>query len=148
MSIPLPCRLSFGEKLQGVDCYADLFLYPGGHFLMNFTMRANAPFAGARINVGFALFDAAGNLLGGKTFGMEEHQASNIEPLERGNRAVRNDMIAWTMPPELLAQAARVAICFRPKGVAPDWDKLKKLAQVSIPLLGEAEDYAAQHTLN
>ncbi len=138
MSIPLPCRLGFGEKLQGVDCYADLFLYPGGHLLMNFSMRANSPFAGARINVGFALYDAAGNPLGGRTFGMEENQSSNIEPLARGNRAVRDDTIAWIMPPELLDQAARVAICFRPKGVAPDWEKLKKLAKVPIPFLGDA----------
>ena len=143
MSIPLPCRLSFGEKLQGVDCYADLFLYPGGHFLMNFSMRANAPFVGAGVNVGFGLFDAAGNLLGGRTFGMEEDQGSNIEPLARGNRAVRDDTIAWTMPPELLDQAERVAICFRPKGVAPDWDKLKKLAKAPTSLPGQVEDYAA-----
>ena len=143
MSIPLPCRLNFGEKVQRVDCYADLFLYPGGHFLMNFAMRANAPFVGARINVGFALFDAAGNPLGGRTFGMEEDQGSNIEPLGRGFPSERHDIVAWTMPPKLLDQAARVAICFRPKGVAPDWDKLKNLAKVPTPLLGEAEDYAA-----
>ena len=143
MSIPLPCRLSFGEKLQGVDCYADLFLYPSGYFLMNFTMRTNAPFAGARINVSFALFDATGTPLGGKTFGMKEDQASNVKFLDRGNRAVRDDTIAWTMPPELLDEAALVAICFRPKGVAADWEKLKKLAQVPTPLLGQVEDYAA-----
>jgi hypothetical protein len=137
MSIPLPCRLSFGEKLQGVDCYADLFLYPGGHFLMNFEMRAHAPFAGARINVSFALFDAAGNPLGGKTFGMEENQGSNIESLTHGFPPVRNDTIAWVMPPELLDQAVRVAICFRPKEVTPDWKKLEKLAKVPAHLLGE-----------
>ena len=109
---------------------------------MNFSMRANAPFVGAHVNVGFALFDAAGTPLGGRTFGMEEDQGSNIEPLARGNRAVRDDTIAWTIPPELLHQAARVVICFRPKGVAPDWEKLKKLATVPTPLLGEVGDYA------
>jgi len=45
MSLTLPCRISFRAKLQGVVCYADLFLYSGGHFLMNFTMRANTPIA-------------------------------------------------------------------------------------------------------
>jgi len=32
----------------------------------------------------------------------------------------RHDIIASTLPPELLDQAAQVALCFRPKGVAPD----------------------------
>lgn len=137
MSIPLPCRLSFGEKVQGVDCYADLFLYPGGHFLINFAMRANPPFTGARINVGFALFDSTGKPLGSKTFGMEEEQGSNIEPLAHGFPPERYDTIAWTMPPALLDQAARVAICFRPRGVTPDWEKLKKLATVPAALHGE-----------
>lgn len=138
MPIPLPCSLSHGEKIQGVDCYADLYLYPGGHFLMNFAMRAKAPFAGAHINVGFALFDAAGQPLGGKTFGMEEDQGSNLDPLTRGFPSERYDTIAWTMPPGLLDQAARVAICFRSKNAAPDWKKLATLAKVPEPLHGEA----------
>ena len=60
MDLPLPCNMGYGEKLETADCYAELCLYPGGHFLMRVSVRANSQFTGASINAGFALLDAKG----------------------------------------------------------------------------------------
>lgn len=124
MSLQLPCRMSYGEKLDDADCYADLFLFNGGDFLLNFAIRSRATAAPAAINVGFALFDADGAPLGGRLFGMDDAQACVIEPLHRGFPPERHDSIAWNLPPALLAAAEKVAVSFRHPGQAPDWKKL------------------------
>ena len=137
MDLPLPRNMGFGEKLDTADCYAELCLYPGGHFLMRVSVRANSQLAGASINAGFALFDASGAPVERRTFGMNEDEATSVPPIARGFPPERYDTVAGVVPAELLARTERIAICFRAKGASLDWEKLQKRA-ASLALAPQA----------
>jgi hypothetical protein len=126
MDLALPLNIGYGEKLDTADCYSELCIYPGGHFLMRVSVRANSPSTGASIHAGFALFDANGAAVERRTFGMNEDEATSVPPVARGFPPERSDTIAGVVPAELLARTERIAICFRAKGTSPDWEKLQK----------------------
>lgn len=133
MALKLPFTLGYGEKLERADCYADLYLYPGGHFLMRVSVRSNSEASGATVNAGFALFDEHDLPVIRTTFGMGEVDAIAVPAMSSGFRPERRDSMAGMVPAELLERAVNITVCFRNAGDPPDWAELQRRASLGRP---------------
>ncbi|MBI2311402.1 MAG: hypothetical protein HYU77_02745 [Betaproteobacteria bacterium] len=113
MPLRLPCRLTHGEKLDAADCYAELYLYPGGHYLLKFSIRSNTHLQAASVNVSFFLFDGDGAPVEAKGYGMAPGEACQIEAVRHGFPPERYETYTGKVTESSLARTAGLAICFR-----------------------------------
>jgi hypothetical protein len=126
MPIEFPRKFARGQKVENVDVYAELFIWPGGYFQYETHMRSRHPTAGACVNVRFALLDAAGRLIG--IFGMPPGDEWCVGPQGQGVSSQRNDSLYGKVPADKLAKAQAVALVFARANSAIDAAALGAIA--------------------
>lgn len=145
-----PARtVCLSETLGSLQCRAGLRIAEDGSYVLDYVVRAlQMPRDAERIQVGFVLFDAAGRRLDDEVRGMDAAQSCRVAPAPvdlfgaaaRRVLPVCQESVAGRIPPNLLEQAARIAICFRRRGEKPKWRHLAAIAAAP----GEDDyDYAA-----
>ncbi len=133
MSLTFPRKFAHGQKVDNVDVYGELFLWPDGHFQYMVHIRNRDPKKGNCINVTFALLDGKHAPLG--IYGMPADQARCVAPWGGLRAGQRYDELYGKVPEDKLKKTGAVALLFRPQNQELDAARLRDLATAGSELM-------------
>jgi len=151
MSLSFPRKFSDGYRVDKADCYADVYVYPNGQWLIgtHLSMVGGFHMGGTCVNISFILCDRNGVPLqapgrdGIARFGMPADHKWCVAPSQVLGPADRHDSISGELPSALLASVESVSIIFIEQEKPPDWNTLlqtaKDLAKAGSELLGTGD---------
>lgn len=127
MSLALPRKFVHGQKIDKVDVYGELYLWPDGHFQYMVHIRNSDPLNGSSINATFALLDGKHVPLG--IYAMPADQALSV------GTGRRYDEFYGKVPADKLNQTVAVALIFRRQDQTLDASTLRDLATAGSELM-------------
>ncbi len=133
MQLTFPRKFTHGQKIDNVDVYGELFLWPDGHFQLMAHIRNRDPIKGCCINVAFALLDQECKPIG--IFGMPADEAWCVAPWGDLKAGQRYDELFGKVSAEKLMRTSMAALLFRPQGQELNMDKLSVLANTGCELM-------------
>lgn len=133
MSLTFPRKFTHGVKTENADAYAELFVWPEGHFQLMVHIRCTDARHAAQINATVVLLDQTGQPIG--TFGMAQEEMWTVGPPAYCQSSQRHDQLFGKIPEEKLQKTEAVTLVLRAPGQEIGADELRAIANRGAELV-------------